>query len=296
MNWISQNLLSLLSIIPLYIFWCCDKKAGYTMAFAVSVGTLVNHLLKLTFCVERPWILDQRITPPEIALQNQGGYSFPSGHAQLAAGYLVGSAIWLGRQNRLSVLCWLALVLIGISRIYLGVHTAADVLAGIGEAVLLLIVFRRLLLWFWGNPRRTRQICVCLGAAALFSASYIWLKPYPLHYDAAGSLVTDPKQMITFSGVGAAVGFALGLFLEQRFVQFTTQVSRRAKILRLLVGICLYLPIYTMGHHWTSYLLDGHAAGFLFQVLLWLFTLAGYPYFFNKLTILGASHDTDKTR
>ena len=54
MNWVSQNLLSLLGIIPLYIFWCRDKKAGYTMAFAVSVGSLANHLLKLTCCVERP--------------------------------------------------------------------------------------------------------------------------------------------------------------------------------------------------------------------------------------------------
>ena len=75
MNWVSQNLLSLLGIIPLYIFWCRDKKAGYTMAFAVSVGSLANHLLKLTCCVERPWVLDERITPPEVALQNQGGYS-----------------------------------------------------------------------------------------------------------------------------------------------------------------------------------------------------------------------------
>ena len=28
MNVVSQNMLALLGIIPLYIFWCCDKKAG----------------------------------------------------------------------------------------------------------------------------------------------------------------------------------------------------------------------------------------------------------------------------
>ena len=102
MNWVSQSLLPLLGIIPLYIFWCCDKKAGYTMAFAVSVGSLANHLLKLTCCVERPWLLDSRIAPPDIALKNQGGYSFPSGHAQLAAGYLAGAALWLRRKKLLS--------------------------------------------------------------------------------------------------------------------------------------------------------------------------------------------------
>ena len=291
MNWVSQNLLSLLGIIPLYIFWCRDKKAGYTMAFAVSVGSLANHLLKLTCCVERPWVLDERITPPEVALQNQGGYSFPSGHAQLAAGYLAGSAIWLRRKKALSAACWLALALIGFSRVYLGVHTLLDVLAGIGEAVILLLVFRKLIPWFWNDRKRTTQVCAAILAAALLSTVYFLVKPYPLHYDAAGQLLTDPKTMITFSGVGAASGFALGMFLERRFVDFTTDVPARAKLYRLLIGVLIYLPLYAAGNHLMPQILGGYWGGYFFNLALWTFTLAGYPYFFNKLRILGAAYD-----
>ena len=294
MNWISQSLLSLLGIIPLYIFWCCDKKAGYTMAFAVSVGSLTNHLLKLTCCVERPWILDGRITPPEVALRNQGGYSFPSGHAQLAAGYLAGSAFWLRGKKILSASCWLALALIGFSRVYLGVHTLLDVLAGISEAVILLLVFQKLIPWFWDDQKRTAQACVIIFAAALFSAVYFLIKPYPLHYDVAGQLLTDPKTMITFSGVGAASGFALGMFLERRFVDFTTNVPARVKLYRLFIGVLIYLPLYAVGNHLMSQILGGYWGGYFFNLILWTFTLAGYPYFFNKLTLLGAAYGKSK--
>lgn len=291
MNWISQSMLSLLGLIPLYIFWCCDKKAGYSMAFAVSVGSLTNHLLKLTCCVERPWVLDGRITPPEIALQNQGGYSFPSGHAQLAAGYLAGSAIWLRRKKVLSAACWLALALIGFSRVYLGVHTLLDVLAGIGEAVILLLVFQKLIPWFWNDKKRAAQVSAAILTVALLSAVYFLVKPYPLHFDASGQLLTDPKTMITFSGVGAASGFALGLFLERSFVNFTTDVPMRAKLFRLIIGVLIYLPLYATGNHWMSVILGGYWGGFFFNFALWAFTLAGYPYFFNKLKILGAAYE-----
>lgn len=289
MNWISQNLLSLLGIIPLYIFWCCDKKAGYTMGFAVSVGSLTNHLLKLTCCIERPWLLDARILPPEIALQNQGGYSFPSGHAQLAAGYLAGSAIWLRKKKLLSMACWLALALISFSRVYLGVHTLPDVLAGVGEAIALLLLFRKLIPWFWQDKKRTLQVCAVIFFVAMLSAVYFVVKPYPLHYDAAGQLLTDPETMITFSGVGAASGFALGMYLEQRFVKFTTDISAKTKLFRLVVGIIIYLPLSIAGNRWMPYILGEGWGGFCFNLLVWSFTLAGYPYFFQKLRILGGN-------
>lgn len=291
MNWVSQNLLSLMGIIPLYIFWCCDKKSGYSMAFAVSVGSLVNHLLKLTCCVERPWLLDKRITPPEVALQNQGGYSFPSGHAQLAAGYLSGSAWWIRKKKVLSAACWLVLALIGFSRVYLGVHTLLDVLAGIGEAVILLLIFWKLIPWFWNDEKRTVRVCAVIFAVAVLSAVYFLVKPYPMHYDEYGHLLTDPKTMITFSGVGAAMGFALGMFLERRFINFTTDVTVKTKVFRLIIGVLVYLPLYAAGNYWMPQILGGYLGGCLFNLVLWTFTLAGYPYFFNKLTILGAKYD-----
>ena len=180
------------------------------------------------------------------------------------------------------------MALISFSRVYLGVHTLPDVLAGIGEALVLLLVFQKLLPWFWQNQKRTAQFCGALVLLALLSAVYFLCKPYPLHYDAAGMLLTDPKTMITFSGVGAASGFALGLFLEQRFINFTTEVPVKTRLCRLVFGVLVYLPLYAAGSRFMPRILGGSWGGFCFNFLIWAFTLAGYPFFFNKIKLLGA--------
>ena len=287
MNAVSQGLLPVLALIPLYIYWCQDKKAGCIMAFSLSVGSLANHILKLTFCIERPWLLDARITPPEIAIRNQGGYSFPSGHAQLAAGYLIGTAVWAGRKKALSALCIIALILIGFSRVYLGVHTLLDVLAGVLEAAVLLWLFSRLINWFWDDAKRTAFVSAALVVIAMASAVYFFMKPYPLHFDTSGKLLTDPKNMITLSGVGATIGFAAGLYLERRFIRFSTAVPPKVKITRLIVGIIVYLPLYYFGTTLMSMIVSSLLFGLIFNIILWLFTLAGYPLLFKKIKALG---------
>lgn len=96
-------------------------------------------------------LLVRRPRPPEVVrLVHAGGWSFPSGHAgQAAATYLalgVVAALLLPRrwQQALAVTCGAALgVLVGASRIYLGVHWLTDVLAGwvVGGAVFAALLF-----------------------------------------------------------------------------------------------------------------------------------------------------------
>ena len=92
-------------------------------------GMLLNHLLKLIFARERPVFY-----APIVIEQN---FSFPSGHAMMALiGYgLVGYFLWDSLQNRywrivLVFAISLLVILIGISRMTLGVHYLSDVIAG----------------------------------------------------------------------------------------------------------------------------------------------------------------------
>jgi membrane-associated phospholipid phosphatase len=96
---------------------------------AVAGSAILNHLLKGLFERPRPHF--------EHPLLVETSYSFPSGHAMesfVVYGMLAYFAVLVLRswESRVGVVCGAALlvVLIGFSRIYLGVHYLSDVLAG----------------------------------------------------------------------------------------------------------------------------------------------------------------------
>jgi membrane-associated phospholipid phosphatase len=99
------------------------------LVLAVAGGELINLLLKALFARDRPTFPDPLLTAT--------GASFPSGHA-MAAMIFYGLMIYFGvrwltawRWRVLVVVIGTVLiVLIGFSRIYLGVHYLSDVLAG----------------------------------------------------------------------------------------------------------------------------------------------------------------------
>lgn len=110
------------------LLWHNGKRwAMARLLFATTTGTLVFSGLKLLFQRSRP--ADMLVTAT--------GYSFPSGHAFMAMVFY-GTLIWLAwtesqskpLQVAATVFGTLMIVLIGVSRIYLGVHWMTDVLAG----------------------------------------------------------------------------------------------------------------------------------------------------------------------
>ena len=87
---------------------------------------ILNYILKLIFSRERPI---------DINLIAETGYSFPSGHAMISLAVYGFLAYLLWKSNYKykkigSSLLILLIVLIGISRIYLGVHYTSDVIGG----------------------------------------------------------------------------------------------------------------------------------------------------------------------
>ena len=112
---------------------------GYPITLTVTVSSVINTILKIIF---------ERTRPNILSLIIETSYSFPSGHAMVNASLYTLIIILIfdhikDKKRRIIFvsLCILLTFLIGISRIYLGVHYASDILAGflLGTAIALII-------------------------------------------------------------------------------------------------------------------------------------------------------------
>ncbi|MCL2796973.1 MAG: phosphatase PAP2 family protein [Firmicutes bacterium] len=132
-SWYALILLSPILIL----FKKTRKKLGYPAAFALLCSLFLNNVLKHIFRRARPDILP---------LEAESGFSFPSGHAQNSAAFFIAVAVLLiicfKNYKRIIPLvagCVLIPLVVAFTRVYLGVHYAGDVLAGLalGAAIAL---------------------------------------------------------------------------------------------------------------------------------------------------------------
>lgn len=120
-----------------------NKKVALTIPSNLVLITFINQILKLIF---------QRPRPIGYRLLEIGGYSFPSGHAMTSMAFY-GLLAYLCYKlinnkkikNFLMFLNILIIILIGISRIYLGVHYCSDVLVGYSISIIYLIIYIKVL-------------------------------------------------------------------------------------------------------------------------------------------------------
>ena len=125
--------------IGMIIFWCVDKFKGYYLLCVGFLGTVLNQFLKIVCQVPRPWIKDPYFTIVESAREAASGYSFHSGHTQTSVGLYGGIARFTNNKTLRVVMIILA-ALVALSRMYLGVHTPADVLVSVLIATVLIFV------------------------------------------------------------------------------------------------------------------------------------------------------------
>ena len=116
-----------------------NKKIGLSIFSNLVIITILNQLLKRIL---------QRPRPTEYRIIEETGYSFPSGHSMISMafyGYLI-YLIYKYVENKylkwiLISLLSVLICLIGISRIYLGVHYTSDVLGGFLISISYLVIY-----------------------------------------------------------------------------------------------------------------------------------------------------------
>jgi membrane-associated phospholipid phosphatase len=279
------------------VYWCIDAGLGIRIASILLLGTGMNELAKMALQGPRPYWISTQVK----ALSAEAQFGIPSGHAQTAAGVwgMLAASIHHGRVRIVSVTL---ILLIGLSRIYLGVHFPHDVLVGWLLGGLTLWAF--LVLWepiaAWIKQRTLAQqllLSLLLPAVLVLGAGMLvyWLRGYALPDEwmlnaaRAGEPLPAPISMqTTLTSAGTLCGISIGLALITRRGGFNPSGPVWKRAVCLVVGmigvLVLYLGLKVILPEGES-LLDS-SLRFARYAVLGMWVSAGAPWVFGVLGLV----------
>jgi membrane-associated phospholipid phosphatase len=262
-----------------FVYWCIDEKKGLRMAMVLFISTWLNLALKFFLDQPRPFFESY---DPSVGIVVEILAGFPSGHAQISLVMLMMLASWsiipgLSRAVHFGIAAFLCL-LIGFSRIYLGVHFPTDVFGGwLLGGLILAVYFRtgsRIEAWLESHSPR---IALIAAAAVAFAMNMYRPSEYLLM----------PSGMI--------LGLGIGCFLLRRYLNFSASLKDRtgaAKYLTLLVRYALGITAVVLLYVAAGKIINGmrdsgnyHLYVFIRYVLMAIWISAGAPWVFCKLRL-----------
>lgn len=271
-------------VAAVVVFWCVSKWEGYYLMTIAFCGTVLNQFLKLICRVARPWVRDPNFTIVESARAEATGYSFPSGHTQNAIGLFGGMARWGGRRWVRLGLTTLALV-IAFSRMYLGVHTPADVGVSLVLAAALVLGLYPLMRRAQEKPRYMGYVLAAMLVVSGAFVVFVETCGFPADMDAENlaSGIGNAWKML-----GAVAGMTLAWLLDRRYIHFETQAVWWVQVIKVAVGMALLLAIKS-GLKAPLLALLGHEglAGGVRYFLLVLVAGAVWPLVFRPMSKWG---------
>ncbi len=202
-----------------FTYWCYDKELGKKIGMNILPGLVLNPMMKNIALRRRPYFDHPQIKclKPvkkeadiyDIAAQ---GFSFPSGHAMNSA-IIFGSLAKFTRNGILVAAAFIMPLLIGISRVALGVHYPTDVLVGwaVGAGIVFLFSFLQEKI---KNKNMLRVIILVMSLPGIF---YCRTNDY-------------------FTALGVMIGFFAAIPFEEKYVNFEATKKPLFIALRILGG------------------------------------------------------------
>ena len=222
-------------VIALIVFWCVDKRRGYLLMAVGFMGTILNQFLKMVCMVPRPWL--RGVTPVEEAKAAAGGYSFPSGHTTMAVGTFGSLAVTDRKKWRVALFIFLAAV-VGFSRLYLGVHTPADVLVGALTSVALILICRPILCG--KNQKASYWLLGAMTVLSIAFTLYVEFYPFPADYD-MHNYESGMKNAYTM--LGCVTGALVVYIVEGKYVNFCEKGVWWVQLIKIVGGIAAVLAV-----------------------------------------------------
>ncbi len=274
------------TLVCAIVYWCIDFKKGIYLFSLESLNRFFAHFLKMIACVYRPWVLDSRIHPSELAVPFAKGYSFPSGHSAMSSSVFGGIA-YLMRKNKILCLSLICLVLlIGFSRLLLGVHSPQDVICGLLIGFILVFAVKPIVDWAEKDAKRYMILLAVIDIIVIAALIYTYFfAEYRMDY-VSGELLVNPQKLryVTVVEFGYALGLINGCYLCARYCPFEPKdVPVKQRIIRGIIGAIgiIILLKYIFGYILMNCIKIRYA--FLVTFFLGIIITLIYPVIYTKI-------------
>ena len=282
--------------LPL-VYWCVDAALGLRIGLILLVGNGINDFFKMAMHGPRPYWVSANVK----GMASETSFGVPSGHSQSAAG-VWGIAAAYFRKPWAWIVALLVVLLIGLSRLYLGVHFPHDVLLGWTLGFLTLWAFVK----FWDpvaarlkKMTMTGQILtafavsltmVVLGALVVFlSRGFAIPADWIANATLNGGEAPNPLNldgMLTAAGTLFGLGVGLAWITPRGGFSAEGPVAKRA--LRYLVGL-VGIAVFYAGLKYV-FPSEPEMVGYIFRYIRYtcvgFWVSGGAPWTFAKLQLV----------
>ena len=206
-----------------FIYWCYDKKLGVYAATNLMVGMVANPMIKNVFLRLRPYMVHEQVMCLKPVHDGDlydpllQGYSFPSGHTSNSSTMYFSLPIY-EKKKWLVIVGLLVPFMIGLSRVFLGVHYPTDVMAGwlLGASVVtIMTILQKKIKTKWKLYLLITVLCIP-GCFYCTSNDY-------------------------FTSLGMMLGFFASSLFEEKYVKFENTKDSKKKICRVACGLVVFL-------------------------------------------------------
>ena len=125
-------------VMPI-LYWCIDTTVGMRVGVVIMMSSSLVDIVKMICQFPRPYWLFSKAQ----AFAQETSFGLPSGHAQKVVA-LWGTMAVSFKKSWFWVLSILMVIMIALSRLFLGVHFLSDVLTGLVITILFLIIYMKL--------------------------------------------------------------------------------------------------------------------------------------------------------
>ena len=249
-----------LAVMPL-IYWSVDKRLGIKLVLALLITAGLNNAIKGVLQEPRPYQISTDVT----LLLDHYGYGFPSGHTMVAV-VVWGFLALETRRWQALVIAAVYVLMMGWSRMYLGVHYPQDVIGGgVFGLILLYVLYHNLDALLYQVRRLPLRAAI---AAFILIGMWSMIFLYDVDEGAAAA--------------GFVWGAGAGLLIERRRIRFSTTGPLAQRIVRYAIGILLIGSMFWLMETYTA-LLALEVVAFIF---IGYMALAGWPWMALRLGLM----------